>query len=101
MAGMMNQMGGNMQQAANTPPPTPVSQYFVAVNGQQSGPYSVAQLQQLAQQGQINMQTLVWKQGMAGWEAIANVAEIASVLAPPTPPTPPTAPPMPPTPPAL
>jgi hypothetical protein len=100
MAGMMNQMGGTMQQAANTPPPAPVSQYYVAVNGQQSGPFSVAQLQQLAQQGQINMQTLVWKQGMAGWEPIANVAEVASALMPPTPPVPPV-PPMPPTPPTL
>ena len=98
MAGMMNQMGGTMQQAANTPPPTPVSQYFVAVNGQQSGPFSVQQIVQFAQQGQVNMQTLVWKQGMAGWEPISNVAEIASLLAPPTPPT---MPPMPPTPPAL
>jgi hypothetical protein len=100
MAGMMNQRGGTMQQAANTPPPAPVSQYYVAVNGQQSGPFSVAQLQQLAQQGQINMQTLVWKQGMAGWEPIANVAEVASALMPPTPPVPPV-PPVPPTPPTL
>lgn len=99
MAGMMNQMGGTMQQAANTPPPAPVSQYYVAINGQQSGPFSVPQLQQLAQQGQINIQTLVWKQGMAGWEPIANVAEVASALMPQTPPA---MPPMPPqTPPAL
>lgn len=95
MAGMMNQMGGTMQQSMNTPPPTPVSQYFVAVNGQQSGPFSIPQLQQLAQQGQINIQTLVWKQGMAGWEPIANVPEVASALAPATPPM------MPPTPPTL
>ena len=99
MAGMMNQMGGTMQQAANTPPPAPVSQYYVAINGQQSGPFSVPQLQQLAQQGQINIQTLVWKQGMADWEPIANVAEVASALMPQTPPA---MPPMPPqTPPAL
>lgn len=95
MAGMMNQMGGTMQQSMNTPPPAPVSQYFVAVNGQQSGPFSIPQLQQLAQQGQINIQTLVWKQGMAGWEPIANVPEVASALAPATPPM------MPPTPPTL
>jgi membrane protease subunit (stomatin/prohibitin family) len=93
MAGMMNQMGGNMQQAMNTPPPAPVSQYFVAVNGQQSGPFSIAQMQQLAAQGQINAQTLVWKQGMAGWEAAGNVAEIAQIFAPAVPPVPPTVPP--------
>ena len=93
MAGMMNQMGSTMQQSMNTPPPAPVSQYFVAVNGQQSGPFSVAQLQQLAAQGQINAQTLVWKQGMAGWEPAGNVAEIAQMFAPAVPPTPPTMPP--------
>lgn len=93
MAGMMNQMGSTMQQSMNTPPPAPVSQYFVAVNGQQSGPFSVAQLQQLAAQGQINAQTLVWKQGMAGWEPAGNVAEIAQMFAPAVPPMPPTMPP--------
>lgn len=96
MAGMMNNMGGQMQQQMNTPPPAPQSQYFVAVNGQQSGPFSIPQLQQLAQQGQINAQTMVWKQGMAGWDVAGNVAELASLFAPATPPTPPGMPPMPP-----
>lgn len=93
MSGMMNQMGNTMQQSMNTPPPVPVSQYFVAVNGQQSGPFGIAQLQQLAAQGQINAQTLVWKQGMAGWESAGNVAELAQIFAPAVPPMPPTMPP--------
>lgn len=97
MAGMMNQMGGTMQQAMNTPPPAPTSQYYVAVNGQQSGPYSVAQLQQFAATGQFTPQTMVWKQGMVAWEMASNVAELAVVFAQATPPAPPT----PPTPPAF
>ena len=96
MAGMMNQMGGNMQQAMGTPPPTPVSQYFVAVNGQQSGPYTIAQLQQYAAVGQFTPQTLVWKQGMASWDLAANIAELSAIFAPsampPVPPVPPTPP---------
>lgn len=100
MAGMMNQMGAQTQQAGAVPPPPPTSQYFVAVNGQQSGPFTIPQLQQLVQQGQINQQTLVWKQGMAGWEAAANVAELAQIFAPVAPPVPP-APPTPPVPPTL
>lgn len=99
MAGMMNQMGGTMQQTMNTPPPMPTTQYFVAVNGQQSGPFTIPQLQQFAQAGQFTPQTLVWKQGMAGWEAAGNVAELAQLFAPAMPPVPPV-PPMP-TPPAL
>lgn len=94
MTGMMNQMGGNlMNQQANTPPPMPTVSYFVAVNGQQSGPFTMAQLQQLAATGQFTPDTLVWKNGMAGWAAAKDVAEVASLFAtntPPPPPVPPT-----------
>lgn len=92
MAGMMNQMGGTMQQAMNTPPPAPTSQYYVAVNGQQSGPYSVAQLQQYAAAGQFTPQSMVWKQGMAAWDMASNVAELAAIFAPATSPVPPVPP---------
>ena len=68
------------------PPPMPNVSWMVAVNGQQSGPFTIQQMQQLAQQGQINPQTYVWRQGMAGWEFISNVPELASLFAAPTPP---------------
>ncbi len=90
MAGMMNQMGNAMNGQAATPPPVPSVQYFVSIGGQQSGPFAMQQLQQLAAQGQLTKQTYVWKQGMAGWEFAGNVPELA-VLFPsaPTPPPPP------------
>lgn len=106
MAGMMNQMGGMMQGAMqngmNTPPPMPsANQYHVAVNGQQYGPYDVPTMQQMAQAGQINGQSLVWTQGMPGWAAAQTVPELAAIFAPPAgsmpPPIPGGMPPMPPT----
>lgn len=94
MAGMMAGMGQQMQQAMNTPPPIPQMQYHIAVNGAQSGPFNMQQLMQMAQAGQISLQTHVWKPGMAGWELAGNVAELQSIFAPPpapgTPPPPPT-----------
>lgn len=99
MAGMMNNMGQQMQGAMNTPPPMPTIQYMVAVNGQQSGPFGIQQLQQLAMNGQFTPQTYVWKQGMVNWEQAGNVAELASIFAAPAPPPVPgggpTPPPMP------
>lgn len=93
MAGMMNQMGSAMNQQMNgqmnTPPPPPVSQYYVAVNGQQTGPFNMQQLAQLRQTGQLTAQSYVWKQGMAGWEAAGNVAELGSLFQTATPPPPP------------
>jgi membrane protease subunit (stomatin/prohibitin family) len=89
MANMMNQMGQNMNQQMNTPPPPPQIQYSVSVNGQTAGPFNFQQLQQMVQSGQLNRNTYVWKQGMAGWEMAGNVQELASVFGAPPPPPPP------------
>ena len=97
MAGMMNHYGqaAQPQQPVGgipTPPPMPNAvQYMVAINGQQYGPYNLAQMQQMAQSGQINAQVLVWAQGMPSWVAAGSVPELASLFVAATPP------PMPPT----
>ena len=98
MAGMMNNMGQQMQNAMNTPPPMPQVAYMVAVNGQQSGPFNMQQLQQMVQMGQFTPQTYVWKQGMPQWDLAGNVQELASLFVAQTPPPVPggmPAPPMP------
>lgn len=64
--------------------------------GQQSGPFTVAQIGQFVQTGQINGQTFVWCQGMANWAAAATVAGLAMLFAPPTPAAPGSMPPPPP-----
>lgn len=98
---MANQMGGSMmgnnqqqqQQGITPPPPPPVMQYFVAVNGQQQGPYDMATLTNMVQQGSLTKETLVWKNGMANWTPAGQVQELTSVFPvapPPMPPTPPT-----------
>ena len=70
-----------------TMPPPLNTQYFVAVNGQQAGPFSIQQLQQMINTGQLTMQSFVWKQGMAQWDIAANVQELSSLFGmPPTPP---------------
>lgn len=101
MAGMMNQMNGALAgqysaPAATTPPPAPQVAYMLAIDGNQYGPYNMAQLQQLQQEGKLTPQTYVWKQGMANWEQAGNVQELSVLFAPATPPAPPAGtPPMP------
>ena len=93
MAGMMQNIGQQMQGAMNTPPPMPNVQYHISVNGAQAGPFNMQQMAQMVQGGQLTQQTYVWKQGMANWELAGNVQELASLFAPPasgaTPPPPP------------
>lgn len=93
MASMMQQMGGQMQQSMNTPPPMQVVQYYLAVNGQQSGPFELLQLSQLVQQGTMKASTLVWRKGLAQWVEAGTLNELAELFVvdapPPIPPVPP------------
>src|SRR5215212_6219055 len=64
-----NAMGQTMQSPGmSSPPPLPqVAAYFVAVNGQQAGPFDLPTLQSMLQKGQVSRDTLVWKHGMSAW----------------------------------
>lgn len=90
---MANQMGQNMNQNQNVnqqqPTPPPLAQFYVAVNGQQTGPFGEQQLAQMIQSNQVTKDTLVWKAGMAAWTAASQVAEIAKLFAQAPPPLPP------------
>lgn len=75
--------------AALAPPPLPLQvQFYVAINGQQSGPFEMVILQQMAQSGQLTRDSLVWKQGMAAWDAAGQVAELSGVFGAVPPPIP-------------
>ena len=97
MANMMNTMGQNINQSANTPPPSPppppMIQYSISINGQVTGPFNWQQLQQMVLNRQLEKNTYVWKQGMAGWELAGNVQELAQLFGA-IPPPPPSQPPM-------
>lgn len=56
------------------------SSYMLVLNGQQAGPYDMAQLQQLARDGVLTGDTYAWKQGMANWEFAENVKELQAIL---------------------
>lgn len=96
MAGMMNQMGQTAAQNMQQPPQVPQMNYYVLVNGQQTGPHNAAQLGQMIAAGQLTPDTYVWANGMANWDMAKNTE--VNGLFPAMPPTPP-APPAPPTPP--
>lgn len=86
MAGMMNQVGQQMQSAMNTPPPMPGSSvYHIHVNGQQMGPLDIPTIQQLVAQGQMNGQTMVWTQGMPQWAQAQTVPELSQLFVAPPP----------------
>ena len=92
IAGIMNNSMAGANQAAPsgaTPPPIPIVAYHIAVNGQATGPYDLNMLRQMATAGQLNADSLVWKNGMSEWAKAGTIDELKSifVVMPPIPPT--------------
>jgi membrane protease subunit (stomatin/prohibitin family) len=76
--------------AAAVPPPLPTAvQWFVAVGGQQQGPYEANALAGLVGSGGLTRATLVWHNGLANWQPAEQVAELAPLFANVPPPLPP------------
>ncbi|WP_234029353.1 SPFH domain-containing protein [Streptomyces sp. PsTaAH-124] len=75
------------------PPPLPTApRWFLAVGGQQQGPYDESALAGQVAAGNLNRTTLVWRNGQAAWQPADQIPELAPLLAdvpPPLPPLPP------------
>ncbi len=86
--------GAAAPQAGNTPPggdppPLPTQiQFWVAINGQKTGPHDLAAVQQMIARKEIERGTLVWKEGMAQWSEASGVDELSGFFGSMPPPLP-------------
>lgn len=76
------------------PPQEPEISLFLAINGQQYGPYNREMCKQMVQNKQLTPQTTVWMEGMPAWTPAGQVPALMSLFAPPA--AAPGMPPMPP-----
>jgi len=85
---MTDAMTGQQNNSQQTTPPPPLPQFFVAVNGQQTGPFTIEQLMQMALKNDLKRESLVWKAGMAQWAPAQTISDLGSVFnnVPPPPP---------------
>jgi hypothetical protein len=66
-------------------------EYWLARNGQQYGPYPMADLQRMMAEGRAGAADTVWTEGMAAWEPLSKVLSRGAtqpLRPPPPPPTP-------------
>ena len=54
--------------------------YYVAINGQQQGPFAYEQLQAMVKNGQINRETKVWRDGLATWVFAGSLQELSGLF---------------------
>ncbi|MEI6084443.1 MAG: SPFH domain-containing protein [Verrucomicrobiota bacterium] len=90
----MAQQAGHL--VTQLPPTPPTVQFHVAMDGKTTGPFALPALQQMLGAGTFSASSLVWRQGMANWQAAGTVPELASLFGAP-PPLPAQSPPVPPT----
>jgi len=92
MAGSVSQAVSNSSKPSNPskcPPPLPgTAQYFLAVEGRQTGPYTMSDLSSQVASGVLNKQTLIWTDGMEQWEPAGQIQALESLFAGSPPPLP-------------
>lgn len=71
-----------------TPPTLPQVSYYVAINGQPTGPYDLATLRQMALTGTLVKQSLVWSQGMSEWSPAESINSLQTLFVVGMPPLP-------------
>lgn len=83
IAGIMNNTMAGVSKTLSggaTPPPVPNALYYVAVNGQATGPYDISTLKQMMTTGQFTSENLVWKSGMAEWVKAGTIDEMKQLF---------------------
>ncbi len=68
--------------ASVTPPPVPTTKYYVAKDGQPSGPYDVDTLRGMVASNSFKADSLVWKEGMNGWEKASTQSDLKGLFPP-------------------
>lgn len=93
-----------MASSAAVPPPIapqPAIALFMAVAGQQYGPYNMDMCRQMVQGGQLTPQSMVWMEGMVAWTPAGQVPALQILFTPAIPAMPPLPPAGSPTPPPM
>ena len=90
MGNKIGDMAGNMvSQSGIIPPPPVASSYYVAKNGQTTGPFNLDVIRDLMKNGEVISSTYVYKVGGSEWKPVSNVPELMQILAMLLPPPPP------------
>lgn len=78
---MGKQMGNQLaMDEGAVPPPIPVNiDYYLAINGQQQGPYNAEQIKQAILQDSSVLNTLGWKKGMTSWQPLSSFLEFSNI----------------------
>lgn len=73
-------LSGFGKRKSTMPPPVPIVKFYVVINGEQSGPFTMGELRTMVAAGDIDESTLVWKDGMKDWAEAGSVGALQELL---------------------
>lgn len=69
----------NMVLANNEAAPPPKYIYAI-IDGEQEGPFSLGEVADLIRNGEVTLDTYIWKPGMQEWKAAKEVSDVGFVM---------------------
>lgn len=78
IAGTMKDIMSNTSET--TPPPVPKTKYYIADNGQQTGPFEIDTIRRYIQENKLKKEDLIWKSGLKDWIPAYDLEEIKKIF---------------------
>lgn len=82
IAGTLDKSINQNEVVQGVPPTLPVIKFYVAKDGNPTGPFDVATLKTMILLGDFNSDSLVWKDGMPEWQKASTQNELTGIFPP-------------------
>lgn len=82
IAGTINKAIVPNEKSTSTPPPIPVTKYFVAQGDKPTGPFDIETIRTMIGAGTFAADSVVWKEGMTEWQLASQQVDLAKLFPP-------------------
>lgn len=82
IAGTLDQSIDPNKASQSVPPAVPVIKFYVAKDGNPTGPFDVPTLKTMVSSGEFDSDSLVWKEGMSEWQKASTQNELIGIVPP-------------------
>lgn len=82
IAGTLNNIINPNNAAASVPPVVPVTKFYIAKDGNPTGPFDIATLKVMVASGDFKADSLVWKDSMSEWQKASSQSELSGMFPP-------------------
>ena len=82
IAGTLDKSINQNEAGQVVPPAVPITKFYIAIDGKNTGPYDVNTLRSMVANGNLNPDSLVWKEGMSDWQKAGMQSELTGLFPP-------------------